>query len=92
MSLNEVSASKVVVSKTNGTPVNLATALNGKMSQLSQTTAGNILQSDSSGNAVDNGNSIGGESLAEEPNGKTVATELAVSNAISNALNWNTVS
>lgn len=92
MSLNEVSASKVVVSKTGGTSVNLATALNGKMSQLSQTTAGNILQSDSSGNAVDNGNSIGGESLAEEPNGKTVATELAVSNAISNALNWNTVS
>lgn len=91
LTLGEVPATKVSVSKTGTTTTYLSESLTKLMPKASVTTAGNVAIIDSSGNAVDSGKAIGGETLASSPDASTIATELAVSSAISSALEWKTV-
>ena len=74
----------------------LTTALNNKLAKIANGTENNIVSVATNGEVKDSGKKIGGATLAETPDEYTVATEIAVdaaiTDAVGSALAWGTIS
>lgn len=71
---------------------NLTSLINGKLDSLGTGAADQVITSTATGSIQRSGKAIGGETLAEDPNANTVATEAAVAAAIQDAtISWSTI-
>lgn len=86
---NVITASVVLDPDTNNALTSSASGLKvditGKANKIATPTAGDLVTTDANGHPVDSGKVVGGSTLASTPNANTVATEVAVDTAITNA-------